>query len=79
MCVRAALTDVLLPVAGDPAADLVGALLAGDLPQTLATVAVLRDALAVAGLCLGALGGRPGFFILPTWRRSAELSAPSSA
>lgn len=61
------LTDVLLPVAGDLAADLVGAILAGGLSQTLSTVAIFRDALPVLSLCGGALGSRPGVIVLTTW------------
>lgn len=53
--VFAGLTDVLLPVAGDLAADLLGAIFAGGLSQTLSTVSVFRDTLPVPSLCGGAL------------------------
>lgn len=49
------LTDVLLPVAGDPAADLLSAILAGCLPQTITAVSRLRHTLPIVGFCAGAL------------------------
>lgn len=68
------LTDVLLPVAGDLAADLVGAVFAGDLSQALSTVAHFSDALPVLSLCRGALGSRPGVVVLTTCWDSSHIS-----
>lgn len=61
------LTDVLLPVAGDFAVDLVGAVLAGGLSQTPSAVSLFRDTLPVPGLGGGALRSRLGFFMFATW------------
>lgn len=49
------LTDVLLPVAGDLAVDLVSAVFAGCLSQTVSTVSMFRNTFAVLSLCGGAL------------------------
>lgn len=54
------LTDVLLPVAGDLAGNLVGAIFAGGISHTVPAVSVFRYALPIPSLCRGALGGRPG-------------------
>lgn len=53
MC--AGLTDVLLPVAGDLAVDLVGAVLAGCVSQAVSTVSVLGDTLPVLSVRGGAV------------------------
>lgn len=75
------LTDLLLPVAGDPAADLVSAVVAGDLPQAVAAVVLVRDTLAVARLGRRALRGRPSFIMFATCRGSGNnikrTAAPS--
>lgn len=60
------LTDVLLPVAGDLAVDLVGAIFARSLSQAFAAVSALGDALPVAGLSGRALRHRLGFVIFTT-------------
>ena len=65
LCVS--LTDVLLPVAGDLAVDLVGPVLAGRLSQTVSTVSVFRDTFSVLRLSGGAVGRRPGLLMFPTW------------
>lgn len=62
------LTDVLLPVAGDPAVDLLGPVLTGGLPQAVSTVPVFRDTSPIPGLCRGALGGGSRLLLLPTCR-----------
>lgn len=72
MCVCVSLTDLLLPVAGDPAADLVSAVVAGDLPQAVAAVVLVGDALAVARLGRRALGGRPSFVMFATCGREGR-------
>lgn len=70
VCLRVrSLTDLLLPVAGDPAADLVSAVVAGDLPQAVPAVVLVGDALAVARLGRRALGGRPSFVMFATCGR----------
>lgn len=60
------LTDLLLPVAGDPAADLVSAVVAGGLPQAVAAVVLVGDTLAIARLGRRALGGRSSFVMFAT-------------
>lgn len=73
VCLRvSSLTDLLLPVAGDPAADLVSAVVACDLPQAVAAVVLVRDTLAVARLGWRALRGRPSFIMLATCRGSSD-------
>lgn len=69
-------TDVFLPVAGDLAVDLVGAVFTGDVPQPLPTVALLWDTLPVLGLCCGALGG--SLTPLFTFVSFLPVSLPSS-
>lgn len=69
---RSPLTDLLLPVAGDPAADLVRAVVAGDLPQAVAAVVLVRDTLAVARLSRRALRGRPSFVMFATCRGRSD-------
>lgn len=61
-----AVTDVLLPVAGDLAGNLVGVIFAGGVSHTVPAVSVFRYALPVPSLCGGALGGRPGL-VMPAF------------
>lgn len=65
------LTDVLLPVAGDLAVNLVSAIFTGDLSQSFSTLSLIRHTFPVLGLCSGALWSGPG---LPTWwNRESQL------
>jgi len=65
-CVK--LTDVLLPVAGDLAVDLVGVIFARGLSQTIPTVTVLRHTFPILRLSGAALGGGPRLVMFTTCR-----------
>lgn len=59
--------DVLLPVTGDLAGDLVRAIVAGGVSQAVATVAVVGNTFSELSVCSRAVGHRPRFLMFLTF------------